>query len=91
MENKSLGRPSTTKCTKRDNPPCPDGGQGGGMAEMLASDADFMRGLSLVLECNFQHDSRARYRESVLRIARAMHERAERIYALLEKAKGEEK
>lgn len=89
MENKSLGRPTTKQCTKRDNPPCPDGGQGGEMAAMLASDADFMLGMSLVLECNFQHDSRARYRESVLRIARAMHERAERIDALLEKARGD--
>lgn len=49
----------------------------------------FLRTLAEVLEETMKHDSRREYAESVLRLAKSMAERADRIDALLRKARGE--
>lgn len=102
MENKSLGRP-TTKCTKRDNPPCPDGGQGGEMRLIdfgieLAGAADFLCALADVLECKFGKCGDKKFARAVRRVAGSARRKADRLKFVSEgvlrelaKARGEEK
>lgn len=96
MENKSLGRPSTTKqCTKRDNPPCPDGGQGGGMEHdifMLTSSAGFVRALADILEFKFGSCGDKDFSEAIIRVSAIAKGQADIIEAVagrMAKSRGE--
>ena len=58
------------------------------MYDELNGASVFLRTLAEVLEVTFQHDSRKEYAENALRLAKGMKERADRIDALLAKARG---
>lgn len=89
MENKSLGRSSTTtQGTMRDNPPCPDGGQGGGMRQLdfeieLAGAVDFLRALADVLEFKFGECGDKDFAAAVVRVCGIARRKADRIKAVL--------
>lgn len=100
MENKSLGRPSTTaQCTKRDKPPCPDGGQGGGAGYDAGYDvfrltcaAGFVRAIADILEYKFGTCGDKDFAEATIRVAAIAKRQADIIEAVagrLAKSRGE--
>ncbi len=61
------------------------------MYDELNGASVFMRTLAEVLEATYKHDSRREYAENVLRLAKGMAERADRIDTVLAKTRGEER
>lgn len=59
------------------------------MYDELNGASVFLRTLAEVLTALMEHDSRKEYAENALRLAKSMEERADRIDALLAKARGE--
>ena len=96
ISNDDIGRPSTTaQCTKRDKPPCPDGGQGGDMELdifMLTCAAEFVRALADILEYKFGTCGDKDFAEAIIRVSAIAKGQADIIKAVagrLAKSRGE--
>lgn len=98
ISNDDIGRPttSTTKqCTKRDKPPCPDGGQGGGAgydAFRLTCAAGFVRALADLLEFKFGSCGDKDFSEAIIRVSAIAKGQADIIEAVagrMAKSRGE--
>jgi hypothetical protein len=84
ISSNDIGRPTTTsttkQCTKRDKPPCPDGGHGGGAGYdvfRLTCAAGFVRALADILEYKFGTCGDKDFAEATIRVAATAKRQAE--------------